>query len=148
MGDGLMEAVLFYNEADSYLIHARANIDAWCAAVGMTHIMVDRAGTLKRTNHNVFGTIKEAVAAFPDHEWVFLSEHAKRTLDQYTHPKSDVIYCVGSDTDGFQGLDLSDHTAVRYATPFTEKMTKPPVWYAATVVPMVLGHRIEQLRHG
>ncbi len=136
-----MEAFLFYVEDDSLIPNQRRMIGAWCAMAGLTHIMVDRTGTLRRTNGNVFAAIQDAVAAFPDHRWVFMSEKAERPLGEYKHPVSNVIYCVGSDTDGYQGMNLSGYTALRLSTPHRPDTE----WYASTVVPIVIADRLLRL---
>lgn len=134
----MMEALLFYEEEDTLIPNQRIIIDQWCAMAGLMHLMIDRSGTMKRTNRNVFGSIEEAIAEFPDHTWVFMSESADQLLTDYVHPPSNVIYCLGSDTDGFQGLDLSEHTTLR----ITYADGRSNEWHTATVAPMVIAHRM------
>ena len=136
-----MEAFLFYNEHETLVPNQRVLIDSWCSMAGMNHIMVDKTASLRRTNGNVFGTIGEAVEAHPGHQWVFLSEKAETTLRSFEHPVVDVIYCVGSDTDGFQGLDLAPHSSVRLSTSHRPNNE----WHAALVVPIVIADRMLRL---
>lgn len=133
-----MEAILFYIEDDTSIPNQRTMIDAWCAMAGMTHIMVDKTGLLKQTNGNIFSSIDEAISAFPDHEFVFMSEKSSKLLSEYIHPAANVIYCVGSDTDGYQSLDLSLYKSYKLDT--TTKVGNE--WYAASIVPMVIADRM------
>jgi len=133
-----MEAILFYHEDNTLISNQRRMIDAWCAMAGMFPIMVDKTGSLRQTNNNVFSTIQDAIAAFPDHKWVFMSMGGVTLLKDFVHPQQNVIYCVGSDTDGFQDLDLSNKITVRvqYAD------GRDNSWYASTIVPIVIAHRM------
>ncbi len=133
-----MEAVLFYVEDDTSLPHDRTRIDQWCAIAGITHLMVDLSATMSKVNGNVFYTIQEALDAFPEDQFVFIIETGARLLTDYVHPAKDIIYCFGSDTDGFQGLNLSSYTTlkVQYANGTDNE------WYASTLVPLVVAHRM------
>ncbi len=140
MGSGMI-AVLFYNEDVSLIPHQRRLIDAWCAMAGMTHIMVDKTLTLKQTNGNVFHTIQDAISSFPECEFIFLTEKAEKTLKDYHHTEENVIYCFGSDDDGFQDLDLNDH--LNYKLQRLDGTDNE--WYAATILPIVIADRMVRL---
>lgn len=133
-----MKAILFYKEEDTFIPNERTIIDQWCAMDGMTHLVIDKTQKLRQTNGNIFSTIEDAVRKFPNHEFVFMSEKATKTLDQYTHPIDNVIYCVGSDTDGFQNFDISGYPNFQLKT--TVKQGNH--WYASSVVPMIIADRM------
>ena len=130
-----MRAILFYVESDTILENNRIWIDQWCAMVGFTHIMVDKTKTMKKTNNNVFYSIQEAIDAFPDHKFIFMEQMAKIKHTAFRHPIENVIYCVGSDTDGFQGFDTSSYQTLTLDNKRTQEESG---YYASTVVPMLL----------
>lgn len=41
-------------------------------------------------------------------KWVWLDAKANTTLQEYVHPKDNVIYCIGHDATGFEGRSIGD----------------------------------------
>jgi len=60
----------------------------------------------------IFPTLSKARDEYPHHSWVFLDPTATFFLDQYSHPKDDVVYAVGHDLTGF-GDEPLEGTSVR-----------------------------------
>lgn len=130
-----MKAILFYIETDTQLENNRIWIDQWCSMVGFTHIMIDKTKQMRKTNKNVFWSIQEAVAAYPDHEFVFMEQMADTKHTDFVHPTDNVIYCVGSDDDGFQGYNTSRHMTLTLSN---KRSKEESSYYAATIIPMLL----------
>lgn len=133
-----MKAFLFYLEEDTFILNQRTLIDQWCAMAGLTHLVVDKTGFLKQTNNNIFSSLQDAIDAHPECTWVFLSPHASQSLKDFTHPETDVIYCVGSDSDGFQDVDISKYQTIK----LQREDGSDNSWYASTIVPIVIAHRM------
>ena len=53
--------------------------------------------------HTTYPSLAVAQKAYPNHNWVILDPNAKKYLDEFTHPKENVVYLVGHDAGGFQG---------------------------------------------
>jgi len=133
-----MKYILFYEEAGKLsgkYPHNRVQVDQWCAMVGLEHLIIDKSKNMRKTNGNVFYSIEEAIAAFPDYEFVFMDRYAKTKHTEFIHPKDNVIYCVGSDDDGFQGLDLTPYKTL---TLDNVRTVEESDYYASILVPMLL----------
>jgi len=78
--------------------------------------------------------LDEALAAYPDHQWVFLHPDADTFLDEFEHPDGQVMYAIGSDFDGF-GRPVGDLPGVKV------KLRNPDEILAKLVVPVVLYDR-------
>jgi hypothetical protein len=55
--------------------------------------------TLCGTN---YPSLSVAYEAYPDHTWVYLDSKAEITLNEFEHPKDNVVYVVGDDHEGFR----------------------------------------------
>ena len=77
--------------------------------------------------------------------WVLMHPRAKMLLQEYGHPEDDVIYCIGSDRDGFGvepgGID-ADFLRLNVG-PDEESKTKE--FHAAVVLPAVAYDRALKL---
>jgi len=130
-----MRAILFYVEEDTQIPNQRMMIDQWCAMAGLTHIMIDKTQKMKKTNKNVFWTIQEAIDAYPDHKFVFMEQMANTKHTEFKYPIDDVIYCVGSDDDGFQGFDLTSYQTLTLDNKRTKEESG---YYASSIVPILI----------
>jgi len=130
-----MRYILFYQESDTLLPNNRAQIDQWCSMVGFDHLIIDKTKTMRKTNGNVFYTIQEAIDAFPTHEFVFLEQMANTKHTEFNHPSDNVIYCVGSDTDGFQGFNTSSYQTITLDNKRTKEESG---YYASSIIPLLL----------
>lgn len=113
---------------------------------GMETIVIDRKGDMSGSVPR-FPTIDDALAdpRFKNLVWVWLSlEKSDKYLDEYIHPEDDVIYCIGSDFDGFDGKNVSKLTGPKLKLRQISKKTGE--WYATTVVPLVAYDRFLYLQ--
>lgn len=106
---------------------------------GMHYVVIDRQGRwLAKSKHPwVYPTVDAAIAD-PDHAgdtWVWLHADADMYLDEFEHPAENVIYCVGSDYDGFDGKSISELPGVKL------KLRQPAShigeWFAGMVTSIV-----------
>jgi|GEM_PF-4630600 len=115
-------------------------IDKWCAMYGLRPIVIDKERGKPDGTKNGFtySSLDEAVKnkKYKDHKWVWLDSEGDKILDEYDHPKNNVIYCVGSDYNGFgrnNGKLKGDIVKIRQFKDINR--------FAATVVPMVIYDR-------
>ena len=101
---------------------------------GMTPIWIDETRTLRKTNKTAFWSWQEMLEELHDHRIVFLDGAGDIELKDFEHPEDNVIYCVGSDPDGFGDLDMTDKETVRL--PIQGK------WHGFTVVPIIAAARM------
>jgi hypothetical protein len=59
-----------------------------------------------------YSDLAAALEAYPDHMWVYLDPKGNITLNEFEHPKDNVVYVVGHDHEGFRGAELHG-TSVR-----------------------------------
>lgn len=103
-----MIAFLFYYEDDTGIETSTTFIDQMVAMYGYTWYMIDRTGTKKGTN--VFTSLDQAIEddRFKDNTWIYFDVNAKNYLEDFTHPKDNVVYVIGSDTVGYDGKSISE----------------------------------------
>lgn len=58
------------------------------------------------TAPEVYPTIEDALAAYPDHLWVFLDASAPHCLDELHLPADSVVFAAGHDANGFGDLSM------------------------------------------
>ena len=111
-------------------------LDHWCNKFGLLPIIIDRVSKAPKSLPN-FKTVQEAIAddRFSNLEWVWLHPAAKMYLDEYNHPNDGIIYCIGSDFDGFDGMTVDEllGTTLKLRQP----VEREGEWYASLVVPIV-----------
>lgn len=105
-----------------YLLHyhedtnADPSISKWAGMFGMLPIYIDSHGRRRPSRSiKIFSHIEEAIAD-PDLRkltWVWLDSGGDVYLDEFEHPTSNVVYCIGSDYVGFNGVDVSEFPGVR-----------------------------------
>ena len=126
---------LFYKEGGRHDVYTTKFVSTY----GMHYVVIDREGRwLDKSKHPwVYATVDEAVVD-SDHSgdtWVWLHPDATDYLDEYEHPEENVIYCVGSDYDGFDGKNISELSGVKL------KIRQPPnqegEWFAGMIVALV-----------
>lgn len=126
---------LFFKEADRHDVCTTKFISTY----GMHYVVIDREGRwLDKSKHPwVYPTVDEALADsdHADDTWVWLHAEADDYLDEYEHPEENVIYCVGSNYDGFDGKDINELPGVKL------KLRQPPrhvgEWFAGMVTALV-----------
>jgi len=142
-----MAAYLLYYRETSRVESTNAYMKRMAFYHGMETIVIDRKGDMPGSVPR-FPTIDEALAdaRFKDHTWVWLAlTDGANYLDEYKHPADEVIYCVGSDFDGFDGKDPSKLPGPKLKLRQIHKRIGE--WYATTVVPLVAYDRFLYL-HG
>jgi hypothetical protein len=141
-----MTAYLLYYRETSRVESTNAYMKRMAFYHGMETIVIDRKGDMPGSVPR-FPTIDEAMAdpRFKDLTWVWLSlEDSDEYLDEYVHPSDDVIYCIGSDFDGFDGKDVTTLPGPKLRLRQIEKETCE--WYATTVIPLVAYDRFLYLQ--
>lgn len=116
-------------------------IDKLCGTYNFYPIVIDQenAGKNDFTYASLDDVLKDK--KYKDYKWVWLDSKGDQILDEYEHPKENVIYCIGSDFDGF-GRDISklkgDKVRIR--------QDKKEDWFAAIIVPLVIYDRYLYLK--
>ena len=54
-----------------------------------------------------YPSLSDAHLVYPNHTWVYLDPKGEQTLDEFQHPKDDVVYVVGHDFEGFRGVKFN-----------------------------------------
>lgn len=117
-----MRAIVYVreeNEFDSLLDWGdeRRLVDQWCNMIGFEHIIIDKTKTMNKTNGNVFYDFQDMINMYPEHRIVFLDINSKNNLKNCNHKKDEnVIYCIGSEIDGFGDLNLTDKETYKIFT--------------------------------
>lgn len=97
-----------------YILHYReANgqraplLNKYVQLFGMRGITIDSSGQGAKRAELRFTSVQAALDApqLQGLQWVWLHPEVETCLDKYEHPADDVVYCVGDDQDGFDGLD-------------------------------------------
>ena len=135
-----MTAYLLYYRETSRVESTHAYMKRFATMHGMETVVIDRKGDMPGSVKR-FPDIKAAMAA-PDlagHEWVFLDAKGDVHLDKYPHPVDDVVYCIGSDFDGFDGLDVKELPGVKVK--IRQLPNRKGEWYASIVAPIVVCYR-------
>lgn len=102
--------LLFYHEYDTSVENQWTMIDQWVGMFNMGTLVIDRTGDFTHVT-NIYATLDEAWAdpKWRNYTWVYLDANpSKPFMDTYTHPTTDVIYCVGSDDVGYDGKTLRE----------------------------------------
>ena len=113
---------------------------------GMSTIVIDRKGDMPGSVPR-FPTIDDAMEdpRFKDLTWIWLSlEDSAEYLDEHKHPEDNVIYCIGSDFDGFDGKDPATLSGPKLK--LRQILKEKGEWYATTVVPLVVYDRFLYLQ--
>lgn len=102
---------------NAYLLHyaeltnADPSIATWAGNFGLRPIYINRGLiTGKSKSVMVFDTLDDAIAEprLSGMTWVWLDADGDVYLDEFEHPKNRVVYCIGSDYNGFDGRDVSE----------------------------------------
>lgn len=105
------------------------------------HEVTDRFPMVLRT----FEQAREHPWLKPLH-WVLLHPRSEAFLQDYEHPEDDVIYCVGSDRDGF-GIEVNsiDADFLRIAAPDRNEENRTKEFHAISILPIVVYDRALKL---
>lgn len=117
-------------------------MDKWLNFFGVIPIVIDREGPYSKknpTDYFLYKTLQEAIddTAHKNDLWVWLDRDGNDFLDEFEHPKDNVVYCIGSDFDGFQEIEFFGK--VLKIRPPTEAADGE--WYAYMALPLVLYDR-------
>lgn len=106
-------------------------------------VIIDQTGEMKSSIMGyplVLQSLEEA-KSHPDLnklKWVYLHAQAKKTLQEYKHPKDNVIYCIGADTTGLGGgPEDFDGDVLRIAAPDPNHDDGKREFHAASILPLV-----------
>jgi len=106
-----------------------------CGTYGVEPLVIDPTGTWPTERPDlpqlVYHSLQDVLAdtRFADHTFVWLDNAAEQSLEDFEHPENNVVYCVGSDVDGFGGV-VAEGPRVRVLRSTVE-------FFAAIVVPVV-----------
>lgn len=127
--------LLFWNEPSSRFERTYSWIHKQCGTYGLEPIVIDPTGTWPTDRPDlpqlVYHSLEAVLAdkRFAGHTFVWLDPTATQDLETFDHPKENVVYCTGSDLDGFGGIE-SEGPRVRVLGDSAE-------YFAAVVVPIV-----------
>ena len=80
-------------------------LDHFCALYGGEWASIHPGGYKTHCGVN-YQSLPVAYEAYPDHTWVYLDSKSETTLDEFEHPKDNVVYVVGDDHEGFKGEEF------------------------------------------
>ena len=110
---------------------------------GFRQVIIDQSGEMTSSIMGyplVLKSLDEAMV-HPDLaklHWVYFHAQAKKTLQEYKHPKDNVIYCIGSDTTGLGGgPEDFDGDVLRVAAPDPDHDDGMREFHAASILPLV-----------
>jgi hypothetical protein len=116
------------------MTNADPSIAKWAYDFDMDVVYVDREGLLSPSKSlKIFSSIAEALVD-PDLSklaWVWLTADGDVALDEFEHPKDDVVYCIGSDYVGFEGRKANDLPGKHVRLRFDDE------WYAVMTTAML-----------
>lgn len=127
---------LVFAREESPFPHHYPWMDKWCGMMGAMPVVVDLTGQWEETTDQgaplIFTSYPDAV----DHlrglvtQFIWLDHRADITLSQLHHPKDNVAYVIGSDTEGFQGCKTAGwHVRIPVEGEFHAAMILP--WVVA-----------------
>jgi hypothetical protein len=131
-----MPGVLFHLEQNA-MGRDFAYLDRLLGMFGMIPIVIDPS--IEEERHygaHFYPSLADAVfdARWDGFTWVWLDHKGSETLEEFQHPGDDVIYCVGSDADGFAS-DAYSGPRVRLPDDMVDDQT-----YATLIIPVICGH--------
>lgn len=103
--------LLFYHEVSRYertfnWVHKHAGM------YGFVPLVIDPSGKwpterpdLPQLVYRSLADVVAGVERFAGHTFVWLDNKAVQSIDSFEHPQDDVVYCVGSDVNGFGGFE-------------------------------------------
>ena len=135
-----MLGVLFYESRQhDHTLWDSVWIDKWCSCYGVTPVMVDvgqRSPFTDRPPYR-FPSVEDAVAYFPDHQFIWLEAGAAQDWDGVELPLENVIYCIGDDYRGHYGFSPpAGDLKIRLCHP--NKEMEGGEWFATMVAPLLL----------
>jgi hypothetical protein len=86
-------------------------LDHFCTLYGGEWVCIHPGG-YKTYCGITFLNLAAAYEAYPEHTWVYLDPKGEITLNEFEHPKDNVVYVVGDDHEGFKG-EMLDGQKVR-----------------------------------
>lgn len=112
MSNGMGVYLLHYREADG---RRQAFVNHIGALYGLFGLTIDLSGN----DMGDFTSIREALAdeRFAGHTWCWLDPSGTQALSAYEHPTADVVYCLGDDAQGFEGLTIEEMPGARLFFP-------------------------------
>jgi hypothetical protein len=132
-----MPAFLFYREPNA-MGRDFAYLDRLLNMFGFTPIVIDPEAEETHYGAHFYPSLTDAVTdpRWADHTWIWLDPNGSMRLDDITPPPNgNVIYCVGSDKNGFGG---KNHPGIRVR--LSPEMAAET--FATLVIPAVCGfHR-------
>lgn len=117
-----MKAIAYVRElpADEWVEYSlqRNIIEQFANMADFSAIIIDKTESMRKTNGNVFYNWQELLDRYPDHKFIFLDVNAIKDIKNYIHLKIDdkIIFCVGSEETGFDGLDMTGKESYKLVT--------------------------------
>ncbi|MHA2426509.1 MAG: hypothetical protein ACXADB_00515 [Candidatus Hermodarchaeia archaeon] len=126
--------LLFYRESSTFN-NSESFVDKNLWYSGLEAIVIDREGGRRSKVIPTYTTITEFLSdkQWDDYTLYWFDEKGTVILDELDHPIDKVIYCIGSDVDGFDGKDVStlrgSTVRIRYPTTFFAVQCVPIICY-------------------
>ena len=140
-----MAAYLLYFRETSRVEATASYMKRFAWLHDMDVVVIDRKGDMPGSAKR-FATIADAIAD-PDLSeltWIFLDACGETYLDEYEHPADDVVYCIGSDFDGFDGTPHDELPGTLLKLRQVPEHTGE--WFASIVAPLVVYDRFLYLQ--
>jgi hypothetical protein len=130
-----MTHILFYRESNT-MARDYAYMDRLISMFGFIPIAIDRS--LEEETHydgHAYPSLSRALTdpRWDGFTWIWMDHRGSRDLESFHHPLDGAIYCIGSDTDGFQNIE---HPGDRLRLP--DDMGGET--FASLVMPVLLAH--------
>jgi len=125
--------LLFWHEESRYertysWIHKHAGM------YGFTPLVIDPTGSWPTERPDlpqlIYHSLEDVLVdpRFSGYTFVWLDHNGTEILDEFAHPETDVVYCVGSDIAGFCGIKAPGPRV---------KLRQVGEFFAAIIVPIV-----------
>ena len=137
-----MRAIAYVREIEPWVEYSseRKIIDQQCALSGLEHIIIDKTETMRKTNGNIFSSYQELFDYYPTHEFIILDSNSKVDYRVYDHSDDDVIFCIGDDQTGWEGVDISRFDKYNINTPNNSE------WHSLNVSLFIASDRVSRLK--
>lgn len=111
-----------------------------CGHYSLHPIVIDKLGDWpekKNVYHSIAAVLDDV--RFKNTQFVWLDASGDQHLDEFEHPEDNVMYCVGADIEGFDGIHIDELPGVKIK--LRQPLRQEGEWFASIIVPLVVYDR-------